>query len=174
MRSFLFSSRIASAQIATTPTGIPSLRPRLPNDTLYNHLILPPVILAPSTRSFSLSLSLISFSIYNYQFTANQTQPYLLFSETFFFFFPILATCDHVSLEDFPYKKVFLHLVISIIGSNKGWLLIGPSSRVFSYWEYKRTTGSSGSASAWTLHGKLSLFRLAYICAQKQKKIICL
>lgn len=159
VRSFLlclFSSQIAAA----TPTGIPSLRPRLPNDTLCNRLILPAGYpCSEHTVSLSLCLSLISFSIYNYQFTANQTQPYLLFSETFFFF-PILSTCDHVSFEDFPYKNVFLHLVISIIGSNKGWLLTGPSSRVFSYWEYKRTTGSSGSASAWTLHGKLSLFGL--------------
>ncbi|XP_050260187.1 triacylglycerol lipase 1 isoform X1 [Quercus robur] len=38
---FLFSSQFAAAQFAATPTGIPSLRPRLPNDTLCNHLILP-------------------------------------------------------------------------------------------------------------------------------------
>lgn len=155
VRSFLlclFSSQIAAA----TPTGIPSLRPRLPNDTLCNRLILPAGYpCSEHTVSLSLSPELV------FQYTTINSLPtkhsLIFYFQKLFFFFPILATCDHVSFEDFPYKNVFLHLVISIIGSNKGWLLTGPSSRVFSYWEYKRTTGSSGSASAWTLHGKLSL-----------------
>lgn len=157
----------ASSSVSSPPKSPPRHLPEFPVSALDCQTILcvtvsfsPPVILAPNTRSLSLSLSpeLV------FQFTTINSLPtkhsLIFYFQKLFFFFPILATFDHVSFEDFPYKNVFLHLVISIIGSNKGWLLTGPSSRVFSYWEYKRTTGSSGSASAWTLHGKLSLFRL--------------
>ena len=74
VRSFLLcllSSLIAAAQFAATPTGIPSLRPRLPNDTLCNHLILPAGYPC-SEHTVSLSLSLISFyfqKLYFFVFT---------------------------------------------------------------------------------------------------------
>lgn len=103
----------ASSSVSSPPKSPPRHLPEFPVSALDCQTILcvtvsfsPPVILAPNTRS--LSLSWISFSIYNYQFTANQTQPYLLFSETFFFFFSNFSNLWPCELWRFSLQKCLL------------------------------------------------------------------
>jgi len=50
------------------------------------------------------------------------------------------------------YTWIWSFLVL--LGSNKGWFLIGPSVHVVLFSEYKRTAGSSGFASAWAFPGR--------------------